>query len=201
MKSNPNKWKCKVCNEIFSTRVKLIEHRKETNHRLGGCQGGCSSWNKGKSSWNKGLTKIDPRVNKYCITTEERKKLWTEEKRKLQSERKKKLYLEHPEKHPNRKLAGNRNKMSYPEKIAFDWLSKNNFKFIHQYQIEKRFVDFFLPDINLIIEIDGEHWHNEETDKIKDLKAKENGFETLRIPAKNNIEKTLTDFFDRTNVE
>ena len=52
MKSNPNKWKCKVCNEIFSTRVKLIEHRKETNHRLGGCQGGCSSWNKGKSSWN-----------------------------------------------------------------------------------------------------------------------------------------------------
>lgn len=96
------------------------------------------------------------------------KAYWTEERRKAKSEQKKKLYTEHPEKHPNRKLAYNRVKMSYPEQITFDWLKEHNISFKHQKQFGKYFVDFYIQDKNLAIEIDGEHWHDKERDKIRD---------------------------------
>ena len=51
---------------------------------------------------------------------------WTEEKRKVKSEEKKEFYELNPEAHPNRKLAGNRNKMTYPETVAYDWFIENN---------------------------------------------------------------------------
>lgn len=52
-------------------------------------------------------------------------------------------------KHPNRKLAGNRKKMTYPEQVAFDWLIEHKITFVHQKEFcfneMKRFVDFYIP--------------------------------------------------------
>jgi hypothetical protein len=123
-------WKCELCNLVFETRAKLYEHNREFHPVPKG------------SSWNKGLTKeTDKRVAKNAKNVSESLKkaiangyvsptwngtYWTEEKRKEQSERKKKLYKEHPEKHPNRKLANNRSRMNYPEQVTYDWLLQNN---------------------------------------------------------------------------
>lgn len=129
------------------------------------------------------------------------KEIWTEERRKKQSENKKKFYSEHPEAHPNRKLANNHSKMSYPEKIVYDWLTEKNLSFEHNKLIKTktitRYADFYLKDYNLIIEVDGEFWHNRkiEKDKKKDFEAEEAGYTTLRIKAKERIIDRLNDFF------
>lgn len=95
---------------------------------------------KGRTPWNKGLnkqtnkslleqsktlsqiakTKAKNNQLNGCFT----KEYWTEEKRKEKSEWRKNLHANSPESHPNAKLAGNRNKMTYPEKVAFDYLQK-----------------------------------------------------------------------------
>jgi len=47
------------------------------------------------------------------------------------------------------------------------------------------YVDFFLPDFMLIIECDGDYWHNLpkqiDKDKRRDLMATLQGYETLRL--------------------
>lgn len=198
------RWKCVNCDFIGNTRRELEQHRK-LMHDV-------------KFIWNKGLTKeSDDRVAKNAKHVSESfkqhiadgyvnptwtKEYWTEERRHERSEQKKKLYSEHPEKHPNRKLAGNRKQMTYPEQIAFDWLTNHNIIFEHQKEFcfdgNKRFVDFYIPSRKLFIEIDGEYWHKEgnEADKIKDELAKVNGYQTLRIKPKNNVIKQLEDFFN-----
>jgi len=57
----------------------------------------------------------------------------------------------------NRSLA----KMTDIEKIVSDILYKLNIKFIYQHPIDDIFhVDFFLPEYNIVIECDGNYWHN-----------------------------------------
>ena len=83
--------------------------------------------------WNKGLTKeTDDRVKKNAEGVKESMKTlfdsgyrtpaqneyWTEERRKQRSDWRKQLHKDFPETHPNRRLAGNRSKMTYPEKVA-----------------------------------------------------------------------------------
>lgn len=198
-------WKCERCNLIFETRAQLFAHNHEVHPVPKG------------SSWNKGLTKeIDERIAKNAKHVSESLQktiasgyvnptwnglYWTEEKRKEQSERKKKLYAEHPEKHPNRKLANNRAKMNYLEKISYDWLIQNKISFEYQKEFilddTKRFVDFYIPSKHLFIEIDGEYWHpiGNEADRIKDEIAIKHGFETLRIRPKNGVIDQLKQYF------
>lgn len=151
----------------------------------------------GKTAWNRGLTKEDPRVLKGAEKLAQVLKgvppnyIWTEERRKAKSEWRKKLHQEHPEMHPNRKLAGNRSKMSYPEKIAYDWLQQNKVQFEHQKKIGNYYPDFVVG--NLIIEIDGEYWHNPEKDKIKDDFFISLGYNIYRIKAKEIIELKLKE--------
>ena len=81
---------------------------------------------------------------------------------------------------------GNRGKMTYPEKITFDWLNEHSIKNEHNYHFvtEKfnRYVDFYLPDLNIFIEVDGEYWHTDDTiDEAKDLDALSKGIKTIRI--------------------
>lgn len=163
----------------------------------------------GKTPWNKGQTKesnaiIDAQRKKISFTMKQlildgkhtgcfTSAYWTPERRKEKSEEKKRLYLEFPEKHPNRKLAGNRTKMTYPEKVAFDWLTKNNIAFEHQPTVilkDKRiFPDFKIGF--LLIEIDGKYWHKPELDLIRDAELKEIGFDVKRIQASDNIEISI----------
>lgn len=115
------------------------------------------------------------------------KEFWTDEKRKAKSEWRKQLHIDHPETHPNRRLAGNRNKMTYPEKVAFDYLSNLNVKFEHQKQIGKYFPDFVIG--NIIIEIDGAQWHTDsEKDQERDSALNRLGYTVFRIGAKERIE-------------
>lgn len=188
-------WVCKICGCKCDSRRKLLKHKNEIHPE------------RKRIPWNKGLTKdTDERVAKNSAAVQKTMKekykngykhyltcgeYWTAERRKEQSERKKKLYAEHPEKHPNRKLANNRNKISYPERIAHDWLMENKITFIHQYKYKNRFVDFYLPERQLFIEIDGSYWHNKEVDNVKDKEALNDGFQTLRIPAASRIIETL----------
>ena len=125
--------------------------------------------------------------------------VWTEEMREKQSRAKKELYKAFPEKHPNRKLAGNRNKMSYPEKIAFDWLTEHQISFIHQQEIMGKYVDFLCG--NTVIEIDGERFHplGNEKDSKRDLELNKLGYEIIRIRSKEHIENRLTEIFGVEN--
>lgn len=152
----------------------------------------------GKSAWNKGLTKADdPRIAQQAESVSKSTKgkpsntFWTPEMIKAKSEWRKQLHKDFPEMHPNRKLAGNRNKMSYPEKVAFDFLTKNNIEFDHQKQVDKFFPDFVVG--NIIIEIDGARWHNEEKDLVRDSILVSHGYKVFRIQSTENIESRLGD--------
>ena len=151
---------------------------------------------KSKIPWNKGLTKNDPRVLKNAQATSSSLKgkpgrVWTAEQKLAHSQWRKQYHIDHPESHPNRRLAGNRAKMSYPEKVAYDWLTVNNVDFKHQQKVGNYYPDFVVNG-NLIIEIDGEHWHNEEKDSLKDLFFEESGYTVFRIKAKEMIQTRLS---------
>lgn len=126
-------------------------------------------------------------------------KCWTEERRKKQSERKIQLYKNHPEKHPNRKLANNRAKISYPEQLAYCYFKENNIKFEHQVQIGKYFADFVVD--KLVIEIDGSQWHQDiEREKTRDEFILNEGYKIVHIPASNVLEN-LNNLFETTIVD
>ena len=109
-------------------------------------------------------------------------KAWTPELRKKQSDAKKKLYSEHPEKHPNRKLANNRVNMSYPERLVFDHLISRGIAFDHNRKIDKYFVDFCIG--SLVIEVDGVAFHDHDYDVNRDSIISELGFTIKRFDAK-----------------
>jgi very-short-patch-repair endonuclease len=147
--------------------------------------------------WNKGLTKDDPRVAKNAQKVSEALKgkpskvIWTEEMRKARSEWRKQLHKDHPETHPNRRLAGNRNKMTYPEKVAYEYLEKMGIKFEHQKKIDKFFPDFVID--NIIIEIDGANWHNKEKDAERDKILSTYGYKVFRILSSEKIEEKIAE--------
>ena len=200
-----NDFICKFCGKACKNANSLRNHerlcpsnpdRKYVSHTLG------------KTAWNKGLTKeTDLRVKKNGesvsiamkkseLVKEHLSNMWTDELRQKQSERKKKLYSEHPEKHPNRKLAGNRGKMTYPEQLVNDWLIEHTIEFVHNYQYTtdkfNRYVDFYLVGQNIFIEVDGEHWHQDKTlDEAKDLDAMQHNIKTIRIKPKHNVIEQL----------
>jgi len=196
-KSPYGRWKCETCDIIFDTKNLLYKHK----HSVHGLKNG---------AWNKGHTKdTDDRLKQISIKLTGRKypgkgtgRVWTIEQKKAMSNRIKEYYKQHPEKHPARRLSNNRNKMTYGERIAYDWLSKNNIEFIRNFHFNEhgvnRYVDFYVQSKNLFIEIDGEFWHNKrkELDNLKDKIAEEYGIKTIRIPAKENIEKSLDKIFN-----
>lgn len=197
-KAKPEGWTCCWCACHFRTRRLLQKHKQDEHVDI-------------KSSghaWNKGLTKeTSEKVRQSAETLSNRIQtgeivqkhhIWTDEERRLQSERKKKLYAEHPEKHPNVKLAGNRGKMTYPEQLTFDWLNEHSIQNEHNYHFVtdkfNRYVDFYLPTLNVFIEVDGEHWHKDtQKDVDKDNDALSCGIKTIRIKPKLNVIKQLED--------
>ena len=185
---------CPFCKEAFAP-LGISPHIRRIHL---GEKGG-----KGKRfpAWNKGLTKeTDSRVAENAAKVSiamigKPSWPWSEEQRQSQSEKKKALYAAHPEKHPNRKLAGNRKKMSYPEKIAFDWLTDKGIQFEHQYRIQVDGKTIY-PDFrigNMLIEIDGSYWHNKEYDAERDTKLSALGFTVFRINAKERIQERLVE--------
>jgi very-short-patch-repair endonuclease len=150
-----------------------------------------------KDPWNKGLTKEDPRVAKAAerlskaLKGKPSKTVWTDEMRKAKSEWRKQLHIDHPETHPNRRLAGNRKKMSYPEKVAHDFLVASEIEFEHNKMICGYYPDFVIG--NTIIEIDGARWHDKERDSIRDKVLCEAGYFVFRIDSKEHIEDRIKE--------
>ncbi len=88
----------------------------------------------------------------------------------------KEFYLRFPEKHPNRICAGI--KESYPERMTREYFELKGLikdrDFVQQYKQDRYFVDFYIPKLNLGIEIDGERWHtNSHKELIREDKLKE----------------------------
>lgn len=152
----------------------------------------------GKTAWNKGLTKeTDSRVLKNAQATsvalkgKPSKTIWTTEMKKAKSEWRKQLHKDFPETHPNRRLAGNRKKMSYPERVAYDFLNAHGIVFEHQKKIDRFYPDFVVD--KLVIEIDGAQWHNDKKDKIRDEIISSYGYKVVRILSSENIEQRLKE--------
>lgn len=86
---------------------------------------------------------------------------WSKEMKEKFSLIKIEYYKNNPNQHPNRKCAGI--KESYPEKMLKEYFEQNGLikekDFIQQFKIEKYYVDFYIPKLNLVIEVDGERWH------------------------------------------
>ena len=216
---------CKYCGKLCKNKNSLAQHEircsKNTN-RLDISLAGLKAMqekNQKFGGWNKGLTKeTDERVAKNAINVQKTmqqkvdggwkpyfatEEFWTEERKEQRSEDKIKLYAEHPELHPNRILASNK-KMTYPEKVAADWLDSKQIKYIYQYKTKfgskSRYVDFYLEDYKLYIEIDGEYWHKKNIDKdiAKDKFALEaQQITTLRIKPKLGVIKQLESYFNK----
>lgn len=191
---------CLYCQKIFTNGGGLATHQpycKLNPNRIVRVIPANAHTKKGAIPWNKGLTKDDPRVARNAKNTSKAlkgkpsKTIWTEEMRKAKSEWRKQLHIDHPEMHPNRKLAGNRNKMSYPEQVAFDFLTRSGVQFEHQKKVDKYFPDFIIGDI--IIEIDGAQWHDAEKDMQRDAVLESHGYSVVRIKATDNIESRIKE--------
>lgn len=92
---------------------------------------------------------------------------------------------------------------SESEKKAYDFLSKNiPLTIFRQYWIDNYRVDFFFPELDLILEIDGKH-HTEQKqsdyDKNRDsYLLKEYEYTTLRYPAEAvYTQKGLLDLYKK----
>lgn len=79
------------------------------------------------------------------------------------------------------------------EKIARQALEELGIKFKSKFWINikgysPKEYDFYIPSLNLLLEVDGEYWHslpkNIENDKYKNELAKVAGYRLLRIPEK-----------------
>lgn len=67
-----------------------------------------------------------------------------------------------------------------------DFLIENSIVLEHQYISDVWTYDFYLPDLNMLVETDGEYWHNKSLNQInrdirKHKNAVRNGFSICRI--------------------
>lgn len=208
---------CKFCRKECKNKNSLAQHEIRCKFNDNRLPSTLDNYTKNGGSWNRGLTKdTDERVRKnsesVSISIKEKIKngwlptfateeYWTDEKKKQQSNKRKKFLSEHPEKHPNRILASNRKNYSYLENIVSKWLDDNDIKyerqFVYPFKDSNRYVDFYIKDYNLFIEVDGEYWHKNsiDIDTLKDELALNDGIITLRISSKENINNILNDYF------
>jgi very-short-patch-repair endonuclease len=186
---------CKHCTKECKSLNSLRNHERLCPKNV---ERNYVSHTKGIQPWNKGLTKeSDDRVakNAAAVSVAMKRKpsrmIWTEERRKAKSDWRKQLHIDHPETHPNRRLSGNRKKMSYPEQVAYNYLTRYNITFEHNKKIDKYYPDFVIG--NIVIEIDGAHWHDKEKDKIRDAILTAQGYKVFRIDSKENIEERIKE--------
>ena len=97
------------------------------------------------------------------------------------------------ERRERQRLNGTRNYLkrrkfdTKPEKDFKTWCLKHNFRFVEQWRKvgNAHPYDFFLPDYNLLVEIDGHYWHTKPKQHEKDLKhvddAIKRGYNIVRI--------------------
>lgn len=78
----------------------------------------------------------------------------------------------------------NRQELTYPEKIIWNLLRRNNlgFKFRRQHAIADYIVDFISLELKLVIEIDGEsHNYSKEYDDLRTEILNSTGYKVIRF--------------------
>lgn len=84
-----------------------------------------------------------------------------------------------------RRNLAKKGKLTDIEAIVDKFLQSKEIEYINEYPIGRKVVDFYIPSQNLIIEADGEYWHQDkEKDSMRDTYIKE------KIPGVNIIRLT-----------
>jgi len=136
--------------------------------------------------------------NVYYRLSEEQRKLIAEKHSQILRGREnpqhgeflRRFYLEHPEKHPNLVMA-------HDVKFGAGYISKGQYDLyleikkaypdaelnypIRTHANKLYFADVALPSHKTVIEYDGDYWHKEEEDKIRDFNLQEEGWHVIRI--------------------
>jgi hypothetical protein len=98
----------------------------------------------------------------------------------------------------NRKeiLKGNPSKLEY---IFADILTSIGVVFIHQYHVDGFDYDFYIPDKNLLIEIDGDYWHGNPTiyTELNNIQKKNKGLD--KSLAENYINESVVIYENTIN--
>lgn len=96
------------------------------------------------------------------------------------SERMRRYYAANPEKHPIRILfmRGHETRI---ERLMREALTAAGIPFAAQFPVGRFFGDFALPEHRLIVEVDGEHWHDAERDARRDAKIALLGWRVIRF--------------------
>jgi len=87
------------------------------------------------------------------------------------------------------------------ERLMKEFLIKQGIKFEQEYKIGKYWVDFYVPEMNLCIEVDGNYWHSlekqVERDKRKDDFLRELGYNILRIKEDEILNQVIIDRWEQ----
>jgi len=150
---------------------------KETKLKLSKASSGKNNGMFGRKQSKKTKRKISQRLtgNKNFLG-----KTHSEEtKRKMSKSAIKRLMRDKPSLYMN----------TLPELLLKIILNKHQIKYVHQYNTKcDHLADFYLPSYNLIIEVDGDYWHNLKNIKTRDKrnnKAMKNlGYNVLRLKEK-----------------
>lgn len=170
------KWIKKYCNEcgqkIRSERMKQNNPMKNLKSRIK------------ISLKNKGKTHICSKETKRKISLGNTGKIRSEEvKQRISNtvtKTMKERFDKYPFLHPNRILAS-RNRRTFIEKVMKQELEKNNIQFEEQKRIGRRYADFCIND--LIVECDGERFHDKIEDRKRDLELQLQGYRILHFKA------------------
>lgn len=120
------------------------------------------------------------------------------------SRKAKERYAKFPDQHPNRRCSHINE--SYPEKYFRDWLEKNglvvNKHFKKQYKVGTYFIDFFIPSLDLCIEIDGERFHKRDEREIRRENFIKQNHSLIRFNSKplvrGEFKSQIIDIIDKT---
>lgn len=147
----------KICKLKYFSKIEPLKHHKQ--------------WKKGNIPWNKG--------KKGCFSYKTLQKMSKQRKgrepfskgktyEELYGVEKAKLLREKNRQQALRNYDKITKEDTKPEKIVENYLLFNDILYIKQYKYKYGVADFWLPESNLIIEVDGEYWHNKPKRKIKD---------------------------------
>lgn len=82
------------------------------------------------------------------------------------------------------------------EQLVAGYLTNVGLRYAQQYEIGKYIVDFFLPEIEIVLECDGVYGHFKKADRKRDKELLENGISKvihIKQVSYINIEKFLNE--------
>lgn len=195
LKSDNRNFCSRSCSVSFNNSKRIIseEQRKKVSQSL---MGRTSPFRTVKRECETCGNPCKTNWNRFCKAACVRK---SDKYKKEASERMKQRFIDFPELHPNRLCAGI--KESYPEKFLTDYLIENNLEedihFKKQYKVGTYYVDFYFPKTNVVIEVDGERWHNPDCPKeIKRENTIKEKYILHRFRAKPLLNKEYTETID-----